>query len=194
MGKKFFGFFSPLFLRYFFIRSDKMRLKCTNLSWNASYLLVEMTMSAISYLVSVRILSVSSISHLFHAIERQSQADEKQEAADKRRHRVRGNCALPLRVLRRQLVSIQVQPLLVQREEGRTRKEPVNAPQHPCDVQMCSCDPASVQELMLTGFFSFFLARDLCALCVYILVVFKSKLCHKQQTRTSFTFYLIIFY
>lgn len=168
MGKtKFFGFF-PLFFRYFFIRSDKMRLKCTSLSWNASYLLVEMTMSAISYLVSVRILSVSSISHLFHAIERQSQADEKQEAADKRRHRVGGNCALPLRVLRRQLVSIQVQPLLVQREEGRTRKEPVNAPQHPCAVHMCSCDPASVQELILTGFFFHSFLPGTCALCVFI--------------------------
>ena len=39
-----------------------------------------------SYLVSVRILSVSSVSHLFHAIKRQSQADEDQQADTERRH------------------------------------------------------------------------------------------------------------
>lgn len=89
--------------------------------------IAETTMFAISYLVGVRILSVSSISHLFHAIKRQSQADEEQEAADKRRHHVKrkrggGECALPLRAPRRQRVSIREQPLLVRREEGRTRR------------------------------------------------------------------------
>lgn len=42
--------------------------------------------ATLSYLLGVRILSVSSISHLFHAIERQSQTDKKQQAANERRH------------------------------------------------------------------------------------------------------------
>lgn len=79
-------FFPPIFLHE---KRGKKTLKCTNRSWNASYLLLETTMFAISYLVNVRILSVSSISHLFHAIKRHCQADEEQEAADQRRHRVK---------------------------------------------------------------------------------------------------------
>lgn len=96
----------------------------------------------LSYLVSIWILSVSSVSNLFHAVKRQSQADEEQKAADQRRHHEEKKIrALTVRALRRQFVSIQLLPVLVQREEGRTRrKEPVNfakqdASEHPHGAQ-----------------------------------------------------------
>lgn len=98
----------------------------------------------LSYLVSIWILSVSSFSNLFHAVKWQSQADEEQKSDDQRRHHEEKNGetrVLTVGALRRQFVSIQLLPVLVQREEGRTRrKEPVNfarqdASEHPHGAQ-----------------------------------------------------------
>lgn len=46
-----------------------------------------MTICELSYLVGVRILSVSSISHLFHAVKGQRQADDEHKAGNEGRHR-----------------------------------------------------------------------------------------------------------
>lgn len=73
-----------------------------------------------AYLVGIRILSVSSISHLFHAVKRRNQEDEKQKqrAGSERRHHSEETKGQ----LYCHSSDSQLQRVLVQRRAGRARR------------------------------------------------------------------------
>lgn len=120
--------------------------------------------ATLSYLLGVRILSVSSISHLFHAIERQSQADKKQQAANERRHHAQrqrraslweseatvwlhptpaGSFLVPRRAGREGRSQSTCRKRTPRRKKKKKEKrEKKKASEHPCGVHVCSCDPS----------------------------------------------------
>lgn len=76
-----------------------------------------MTACDLSYLVGVRILSVSSISHLFHAVQGQRQADDEHEAGNEGRHRRRGEKTTTIAAMTMAMIMMAQRSLRCLREE-----------------------------------------------------------------------------